>query len=104
MAEKRTHYLRQLRDQVANSFDEEELRTVVFDLDLDWDELQGTRKTARVQDLIVQVGRNGRLSELVDLLGEKRPHINWVNVAPAEQQTEDARGATKAGNPFCETL
>lgn len=50
MAEKRTHYLRQLRDQVANSFDEEELRTVVFDLDLDWDELQGTRKTARVQD------------------------------------------------------
>ena len=88
MAEKQTHYLRQLRDQVANSFDEEELRALVFDLGLDWDELQGTRKTARVQDLIVQLGRNGRLSELVDLLRVERPHLSWPEMPPLEEQRQ----------------
>lgn len=99
MAEKQTHYLRQLRDQVAESFDAEELRALVFDLGLDWDELQGARKTTRVQDLIVQLGRSGRLSELVDLVREERPHINWPDVPPAKQQIQIRdRALAKPGN------
>ena len=50
----------------------------------DWDELQGTRKTARVQDLIVQLGGNGRLSELVELVWEERPRINWPDIPAAK--------------------
>lgn len=83
-AVKRSHSLMQMRDQVANRFGLEELQLLVFDFGLDWEEVQRTGKTARVRDLIVQLGRSDELFELVDLLREKRPCINWPEVLSAK--------------------
>ncbi len=87
----------QLRDQIADKFNQDELRAIVFDLGLDWDELAGSRKTILIQDLIIQLARNGRLVELVELLKRKRPNADWPDTIPVpDQQKQDIRTAFPA--------
>jgi tetratricopeptide (TPR) repeat protein len=93
MPAKPSSYLVQLRDQIAKTFDLEELRALAFDLQLDWDELEGIRKTNRIQDLIIQLARNGRLEELIESLKEYRPKAAWPKMPTAEQQKQDIRTA-----------
>ncbi len=93
MPVKPNNYLVQLRDQMAKAYDLGELKNLAFELSLDWDELIGSRKTIRIQDLITQLARNGRLEELVELLQKGRPGNNWTGVPPAEQQRQDIRTA-----------
>ena len=93
MPAKPNTYLVQLRDQIAKTFDLEELRALTFDLQLDWDELEGSRKTTRVQDLITQLAQNGRLEDLVELLIRFRPRAAWPTVPAPEQQKHEVRNA-----------
>ncbi|MDA0242139.1 MAG: tetratricopeptide repeat protein, partial [Chloroflexi bacterium] len=67
----------------------EELKLLVFDLNLDWDELHGWGKTARVQDLIVRLGQKGQLDELIALLHTQRSHIAWSDPPPKGRQRAD---------------
>ena len=86
-------YLVQLRGQISSTFDLEELKVLAFELGLDWDELQGNRKTIRIQDLITQLAHQGRLESLVETLQQLRPHIFWPEVPPPNQQQQDIRAA-----------
>lgn len=88
----------QLRDQIADKFNQDELRAIVFDLGLDWDELAGSRKTILIQDLIIQLARNGRLVELVELLKRKRPKCGLARqtIPVPDQQKQDIRTAFPA--------
>lgn len=93
MSAKPNAYLVQLRDQIAKTFDLDELRALTFDLQLDWDELEGSRKTTRVQDLITQLAQNGKLEDLVELLKKYRPRATWPPAPAPEQQKHDIRTA-----------
>lgn len=89
MPKKNKHDLARLRDQIVSTFDMEELKLLAFDLELDWDELKGLRKSARIQDLITQLGNQQRLEELVDSLKLLRPHMSWKAVS--SEQTRAVR-------------
>ena len=75
-----TEQLAQLRDDLVGSFDLEELRTLCFDLGLDYDELRGEVKSARARDLITVMLRQNRLAELASRLHFLRPKIDWPDV------------------------
>ncbi|MCB8943408.1 MAG: tetratricopeptide repeat protein [Ardenticatenaceae bacterium] len=93
MPAKSNAYLVQLRDQIAKTFNLEELKAMAFELNLDWDELHGARKTIRIQDMITQLARNGRLAELIYLLRKKRPRKIWPKAPSPERQKRDIRTA-----------
>jgi hypothetical protein len=57
-----------LAERVAFYLDDQELRTLCFYLDLDYDELEGEAHLDRVQDLVNMCTKQGHLDRLNDLL------------------------------------
>jgi hypothetical protein len=70
-----------LRDEMARRFTKEELRTLCFDLGVDYDDLPSAVKTGQAQDLILHLERAGRLDELLARCRELRPNVKWDNPA-----------------------
>lgn len=53
-----------LRNILEERFDLEELRTLCFDLDVDYDSLRGEGKAGKARELVLHMKRKGRLAEL----------------------------------------
>jgi len=69
---------RKLLPLLQNSFSGNELRTLCFFLDLDYDdELSGTNKQTKLIELIRFVERQNRTIEFLSLLREERPREDW---------------------------
>jgi len=87
----------QLHEAICQAFDEEELRTLCFDLDLDYDALRGDGKDARARELVGWHTRRGALMDLVKAVQRRRPNQYWTNavedktVPPAVNQYATAR-------------
>ena len=82
--------MRLLRQQIAQHFDLEDLRRLAFDLNIDWDEIPGRRKSSRIQALIDMMRHQGRLAELLMLLQEERPLAAWPDAASLTEGVETA--------------
>lgn len=65
----------ELHRLLAKHFDLEELRTLIFDLGVDWDELIGETKSARARELIAYLQRRNRLGDLMTAIEISRPDV-----------------------------
>jgi hypothetical protein len=74
-----SRYLTQLRQNLINCFDEDELRTLCFDLDTDYDTLPGQGKAGKARSLVAFLDRRGRLSDLAQVCSRQRPHVSWAD-------------------------
>jgi len=74
------NYLAQLHAHLDRAFDLEELRTLCFELNVDYDSLRGEGKSARIRELLLALGRNGRLPQLITQAQTERPHLDWPSV------------------------
>lgn len=74
-----TEYLAQLRQQLDQSFSQEELMTLCFDMGVDYEDLVGVGgpKLALTRNLIAHMVRRDRLSELVRICTQARPNAKW---------------------------
>jgi hypothetical protein len=70
--------LRQLHRQIMHSFDKSELRTLGFELGIQYDDLKGDTRQDKVRELLLHCLRHGRLDELTATLATARPHIDWT--------------------------
>lgn len=61
-----------LRQALVNYFDMEELRTLCFDLNVDFDELKGSGKGAKARELVQYWQRQGDLTPLIDAIRRQR--------------------------------
>lgn len=77
---KQTKYLRDLRRQMVDCFDIAELKSLAFDLNIDWDVLAGEEKLSKVRSLILYLRRHDDLQSLLRLLNEERPQIEWPQI------------------------
>ena len=68
-----TTYLTQIHKLLEQYFDLEEIRTLCFDLNVDFDDVRGEGKSARIRELLLDLGRNGRLPQLIALVQKERP-------------------------------
>lgn len=84
-----TYYLRELRRKIVAHFNIEELQTLALDLSIDWDILSGEEKVSKVNSLVRHQAQRGHLGDLIILLGEERPQVEWPDIPPPEQQIED---------------
>jgi len=66
------------RDKVTRFLSGSELKTLCFDLGIDYDELNGETKSERVVDLLSICKKNELMDDLVRLLLDLYPHEDWV--------------------------
>ncbi|MCA9965127.1 MAG: AAA-like domain-containing protein [Anaerolineales bacterium] len=72
-----THYLNKLHQNLVNAFSQDELRTLCFQLGVEYDDLAGEGRIAKVRELIMNLQRRKQLDELITLCVGERPKILW---------------------------
>lgn len=90
-------YLSTLHDNMDRYFSLEEIRTLCFDLGVDFDSVRGEGKAPRIRELILALARNGRLPELLSLLHDERPFVNWAPIPDDFQLPQSLQSETAAG-------
>lgn len=65
-----------LRVILVERFDEGELRTLCFDLEIDYDSLPGKGKADKARELLAYLERRHRISDLVEYIRARRPDID----------------------------
>ena len=71
----------QLRDNLAKLLDLDGVRSLCFDLGIDFDNLAGTTKNAKIEALIKYCARYGYLSALLKRCHELNPNYPWPQVS-----------------------
>ncbi|MEZ4592791.1 MAG: TIR domain-containing protein [Chloroflexota bacterium] len=66
-----------LRENLNAYFSETELRVLCFDLGIEYENLGGRSKPEKILELIGMMQRHGRLEQLIALVRQQRPFVNW---------------------------
>lgn len=69
--------LSSIRKKIVQFFIEEEVKTLCFDLGVDYNSLPAQGYEYKVRELVARIERTGRLEELIQHLRQKRPNISW---------------------------
>ena len=77
-----------LQRQLVEYFDLSELKTLCFELGMDYDELGGETKSDKARELVKAAYRNGRVPDVVQRCEEVRPNVVWRQPAPSDRQDE----------------
>jgi hypothetical protein len=97
-----------LRETLATRFSDGELRTLCFDLGIDYDDLPGQGKGDKARELVAHCGRRHKLLELVSVGRAKRPDISWpewlVYQVSEERDTGFVRASPEKRKGFGDTL
>ena len=68
---------------LAKHFSDGELRTLCFDLGVDYDDLPGSGKADKARDLVAYMERRMRLADLLRVARQSRPNVLWPELATA---------------------
>ncbi len=72
--------LTQLRQLLTSLFNESELRTLCFDLGVDYENLPDPSKDGKVRELVLYAQRKGWLADLLKLATQSRPQASWPDL------------------------
>lgn len=78
-----SRYLSDLHQQMDQFFSIEDVRTICFNLGVDFDNVIGEGKSARIRELLLQLARRSELQLLIDLARRDWPRAVWADV-PAD--------------------
>jgi DNA repair exonuclease SbcCD ATPase subunit len=80
-----------LRQILVDYFSAGELRTLCFDLDVDYASLPGEGTANKARELVAYARRHGRLPELEDMLRRLRPRAPWGEPPQTEVSQKTGR-------------
>lgn len=69
--------LQRVRHFLTAHFNEEELRNLAFDLGVDYEDLAGTGKSAKVRELLLHLQKQNRLEEVIQAARAQRPLVEY---------------------------
>lgn len=69
-----------LRQDLTDYFSEEELRTLCFDMALDYESLPAQGKAGKAREIVAQVERNGATTKLIEQCRLLRPNVQWMGM------------------------
>lgn len=81
----------QLRENIAQHFDKEELYTLCFDLGINYDDLPADGVTAKSRELVAYCERHGTLHELIQKCALRQPRFfnRFVKGKSSQEQDDD---------------
>jgi hypothetical protein len=68
----------ELLQALSDRFDEAELQTLCFQLNIDYDDLRGAGKASKARELVLYLDRHDRILTCIDVLRQLRPDIHWT--------------------------
>ena len=71
-----------LREILDARFDREELRTLCFDLGLNYDDLPGEGRAAKARELVARMHQLGRIPDLIKIGARMRSDVVWESPEP----------------------
>ena len=77
-----------LRQLLVERFNDQELRDLCFELDVDYDSLPGDGKADKARELLLFLERRGRIQDLIETGTRIRPDINWTDIIEFTHTTE----------------
>jgi hypothetical protein len=80
----------QLRASLAENFSSEDLQLLCYDLQIDYDDLAGDSKAAKIVSLLELLGRTNRITQLIDRCAQLRPAIAWTQLRAMAAANPDA--------------
>lgn len=86
-------YLAQLRQNLVESFNKDELRTLCFDLGIEHEDLPET-KNGMARELVAYCKRTGHVPELVRKCKESRSEVVWEDLPATPPQAPSPPSAT----------
>ena len=66
-----------LYKQLDAYFGEEDIKSLCFELEIDYDNLPALGKSNKIRELIILVARNNSVDQLIGVCQTSRPKINW---------------------------
>lgn len=81
-------YLTQLHELLNEHFGLADIRDICFRLNVDYESVAGEEKPSRIRELLLALGRNGRLPNLITLAQKLRPKVDWPPVPDGFQLPE----------------
>ncbi len=83
-------YRVRLRELMLKHFDISELKTLCFDLDVDYESLGSADagRTDKVRELILYFERRERMSDLIAACARLRPEVSWANLSQTKLTTD----------------
>lgn len=66
-----------LFSSIRHCFNDAELKKLTEDLAIDYEDLQGSTKSEKIQSLVAYLKRRGQIDELIVKLTQERPNFNW---------------------------
>ena len=83
MATNSAKYLSTLHKQIDQFFSFSEVRTLCFNLGVDYENIPGDHRSAFIRNLIVSLAKQNRLQELIEEVRAERTFVDWQDV-PAD--------------------
>ena len=74
-----------LRGLMMQSYNEGELRTLCFDLGIEYDDLGGKGREGNIRELISYAERNGRIVDLIEASRRRYPRYPWLDAVNLRQ-------------------
>ena len=84
MKNKQPAQLSAIRQLIIDHFDESELRTLCFDLGIDYESLPGRGKAEKARELIAYCLRTNELEDLLQACEKARPKVAWPQITDNE--------------------
>lgn len=91
--------LSRLRQNLADHFSDEELRSLCFDLDVDYERLPGQGKDGKGRELIAFMRRTDQLPALIAECRRQRPNVSWDYTPESLAQPPVAPSPTPTFSP-----
>lgn len=88
------NYLTELHQLINQYFNLAEIQMLFLDLHADYESVAGEEKPSRIRELLLGLGRNGRLPELITLAQQQHPNVTWPPVPDGFRLPESLVGET----------
>lgn len=94
MNEESRQFLAEIQGKLSQYFSGEEIETLAFILGVDYDSLRGGTKPTKVNSLIADLARNGRLDNLLRETRKQRANVTWPDI-PADFTLPQGTGGSE---------
>lgn len=66
-----------IKMMMEETFSDEDLRDLLFELRLNYDDIDGSGRSAKIRELILKMKFDSNLPKLIDLAAQKKPKVTW---------------------------
>ncbi len=97
MNETSRRFMDEMQSKLTTYFSGEEIETLAFVLGVDYDTLRGQTKPTKVNALLYELARNGRLPDLLERVGRERSNVAWPELPRNFELPQGAAGSETGG-------